>query len=127
MANLRMLFDVGVGRHAEAAAPAHGCDVATVRDRDPSLADDAILRWAVAEGRIVVTMDQDFGALVFREGLPRPVGVLLLRLEDAAGAEKGAALTGILTQYGEQLLGNFAVFQRGRLRLRPLQPRWQSG
>jgi predicted nuclease of predicted toxin-antitoxin system len=30
-----------------------------------------VLEWAVAEERVLVTMDKDFGAFVFAKGAPR--------------------------------------------------------
>lgn len=120
MARLRLLFDVGVGRRAEDAAVALGHDVVAVRDLDPKMPDEEILRLAAVEDRIVVTMDQDFGTLVYLDGRPRPPGVLLLRLDDASGQEKASALRVVLVQHAESLFGSFAVLQRDRLRVRPL-------
>ena len=120
MARLRLLFDVGVGRRAEEAAIALGHDVVAVRDLDPTMPDEEILHRAVLEDRIVVTMDQDFGTLVYLEGRPRPPGVLLLRLDDASGQAKASALQAVLAQHAESLIGSFAVLQRDRLRVRPL-------
>ena len=87
--SLRFLVDVGVGRGAERALADDGHDVVSVRDRDPSLADDAILALAAAEGRIVLTMDRDFGALVFQSSRPQ-AGVLLLRMLNATSRETRA-------------------------------------
>ena len=120
---LRLLFDVGVGRRGEEAATALGHDVVAVRDLDPGMPDEEILRHAAEEGRVVVTMDQDFGTLVYLDERPHPPGVLLLRLDDATGEEKASALRGVLLQHGDVLVGNFAVLQRDRLRIRPLPQR----
>ena len=114
---LRFLVDVGVGRGVERALTTDGHDVASVRDRDPRMADDAILDWAVADGRIVVTMDRDFGALVFQSANPQ-AGVLLLRMLDAASAEKAATALEIVREHGDELVGAFAVFKQGQLRIR---------
>jgi len=123
MVRHRLLFDVGVGRHAEEAAITLGHDVAAVRHLNPKMADEETLRLAALEDRIVITMDQDFGTLVYLEGHPRPPGVLLLRLDDATGREKASALSAVLLGHAESLMGNFAVLQRDRLRVRPLPQR----
>ena len=52
-----------------------------------TLGDGDILRQAVAESRLVITMDKDFGELVHRVGAGH-AGVLLLRLDEATGPEK---------------------------------------
>lgn len=114
---LRFLVDVGVGRGVERALTDDGHDVVSVRDRDPRMPDDAILAWAAAEGCIVVTMDRDFGALVFQSANPQ-AGVLLLRMLDATSAEKATTAREIVRDHGDELPGSFAVFQKGRLRIR---------
>jgi predicted nuclease of predicted toxin-antitoxin system len=117
MSALRVLVDVGVGRAVEDWFRQNGHDVQSVRDRDPKMDDADILAWALAELRLVVTMDKDFGELVYHSGQPH-AGVLLLRLESANGAEKARIVEEIVRIYGDQLPGNFAVYQDGRLRIR---------
>ena len=53
-------------------------DVHTVVERTRGLSDRDVLRLAWDEGRILVTTDKDFGALVVRSGY-RLHGLLLLR------------------------------------------------
>ena len=113
----RFLFDVGAGRTSERALAELGYDVVAVRDRDPSMPDDEILRWAHDEDRVVVTMDRDFGALVFQTNTTQ-AGVLLLRMQDATSIEKAEAVRAIVTHHGDAIRGHFAVYQRGRLRIR---------
>ena len=112
-----VLTDVGVGKTAEDRLRAAGYDVRAVRDVDPRMDDADILRWAVREQRLVVTMDKDFGELVYRSGHPH-AGVLLLRLENATGDVKARVLTEIFAQHLPQLAGRFSVYQDGRLRIR---------
>lgn len=57
---------------------ADGHDVVTVRERGADPGDLAILELASSEGRAIVTIDADFGTLIFRDGAKR-VGVLRLR------------------------------------------------
>jgi len=64
-----------------------------------------ILTLAVREERMVVTMDKDFGKLVYRSRQPH-TGVLLLRLEAARSDEKVAVVEEIFRKYEKQLLGN---------------------
>jgi len=115
--NVRILVDVSAGMGIAAAIRALGYDTVDVRDRDATMPDVDILAWAVAEQRFIVTMDKDFGELVYHSGL-RHFGVLLLRLEAARTAQKIAVITNILNLYGTQLSGHFCVYQNGRLRIR---------
>jgi len=60
---LRFLVDVGVGKGIEKYLLEEGFDTKAVRDIDPRMEDDEIIRIAVSENRMVVTMDKDFGEL----------------------------------------------------------------
>jgi len=81
------------------------------------MADQDILELAVREKRLVLTMDKDFGELVFLSGLSHS-GVLLLRLEDADAAAKVLAVASIFSQHAARLEGAFSVYQSGHLRVR---------
>lgn len=114
---LRFFFDAGVGRLAEAALTASGLDVRSVLDVDPSMEDVSVLALAASEGRILVTMDRDFGQLAFELGAHH-AGILLLRLDRATGPEKAETLKSIVASEGERLRGRFTVYQGGKLRSR---------
>lgn len=115
---MKLLVDVGVGQAVEEWLRAQGHDVLAVRDLDPRLPDEEILEQAVREHRLILTMDKDFGELVHRSG-KRHAGVLLLRLEAADSQAKVAVVQWIFERHGTKLLEKFAVYRRGRLRIRP--------
>jgi predicted nuclease of predicted toxin-antitoxin system len=92
-------------------------DVKSVRNLDPSLEDTKILQLAALEDRLVVTMDKDFGELVYRSGMAH-AGILLLRMEDADGASKLNVMRTIIENYGNEIDGCFAVYQQNKLRIR---------
>jgi len=114
---LKFLVDAGVGKKVEERLLRNGYDSKAVRDINPKMEDDKVLSIAISENRMVVTMDKDFGELVYNSGLPHS-GVLLLRLEDAKSDEKVKAIEKILAEYSDRLPNNFCVFQHGRLRIR---------
>ena len=114
---MTLLVDVCTGKAVAEALRNLGFDTAFVADRDPTMPDSDILAWAVAEQRLVVTSDKDFGELVFLSGLPH-AGVLLLRLDRVRTAEKVQVINDIFTKYRDQLPGRFSVYQDGRLRIR---------
>jgi predicted nuclease of predicted toxin-antitoxin system len=118
MTALRVLVDVSAGTAVEDWFRQNGHDMEAVRDRDARMTDVNILTWAVSEQRLVVTMDKDFGELVYHSGQAH-AGILLLRLEGASSSEKVRVVEHIVTSYGDQLQGNFCVYQNGRLRIRP--------
>ena len=113
---MRFVVDSGVGTGAERLLRELGYAVVAVRDIDPHLPDTEVLALATLHSAIIVTMDKDFGDLVFKEQRPHQ-GVLLLRLEEASGPERAAVLRRILEQHGAELPGRFSVFQHERLRI----------
>ncbi|MDH7555004.1 MAG: DUF5615 family PIN-like protein [Spirochaetota bacterium] len=114
---LRFLIDVSVGKKVEQYILDMGYDILCVRDINPKATDKEILHIAVNENRIVVTLDKDFGELVYNSGLVHS-GVLLLRFEDEKANKKIEILQEILNKYSNQLEGNFCVYQNGRLRIK---------
>jgi len=114
---LKLLVDVGVGKIVETLLRADGHDVLAIRDIDARLSDLEILKLAVKERRLILTMDKDFGELVHWSKEDH-AGVLLLRLEEATGDEKVAVIRRVFQVYGQKVLGNFSVFRQGRLRIR---------
>jgi predicted nuclease of predicted toxin-antitoxin system len=114
---VKLLVDVGVGKVVEDWLRTQGHNVLTVRDLDPHLPDEEILERAVREKRLIITMDKDFGELVHRSERQH-AGVLLLRLEAADSATKVAVVQRIFEQREARLLGKFAVYRRGQLRIR---------
>ena len=115
--SLKFLVDVGVGIKVERWLISHGYDTKSVRDINPQMLDEEILKIAVSGKRMVITMDKDFGELVYNSGLPH-AGVLLLRLEEAAFEEKVKVIENILEKYSNNLLNKFCVFKDGKLRIR---------
>ena len=81
--------------------------------------DLSIIQRAIAEERIIVTNDEDFGELVFHQNL-KPRGVLLLRLEDESTLNKLKVVRMIVRQYLVNLEGNFVVVTEKKIRKRPI-------
>jgi len=93
--------------------------VIAIRDINPEMEDLHIIELAVKENAFIISMDKDFGELVFKNKLSHK-GILLLRLEDAVAEEKLAAIQNIIPQYVDEIKGKFAVYQNGKLRIRNL-------
>ena len=78
MSTRKLLIDACVAPTVARLLAADGHDVAPVHDMGPDPGGLAILERAAAEARTIITMDSDFGTLVFRDQQTR-VGVLRLR------------------------------------------------
>ncbi|MDD5435439.1 MAG: DUF5615 family PIN-like protein [Nitrospira sp.] len=115
--NLRFMVDAGVGKNIEAWLQSEGFDTVAIRDLDPRMSDTVALELAFSESRIVITMDKDFGELVYHRK-QKHSGVILLRMEDARIDEKLSAVQKIIDQHGELIHGSFSTYQDGKLRIR---------
>jgi predicted nuclease of predicted toxin-antitoxin system len=84
------------------------------------LSDIDVLHRSVAEQRLLLTEDKDFGELVFR--LRRSgYGVILLRFAEEEQAAKIDRLRHVLADRPERLSGAFVVLEIDKTRIRPLQ------
>ena len=115
--DLKFLVDVGVGKKVEDFLYKSGYDVLPVRKINPRMSDSEIIGIAAKDNRIIITMDKDFGELVYNSGLIHK-GILLLRTENCSGDKKAKILSEILIKYSSELEENFCVFSKDRLRIR---------
>ena len=83
----------------------------------PGLTDQQVLQLAKKEKRIVVTLDHDFGTLVFRDS-KRHVGVLFLRLKKENTVTVIRVIISVFAQYGSKLKGRFTVASESSIRIR---------
>jgi predicted nuclease of predicted toxin-antitoxin system len=87
-----------------------GHDVQESRERGPDPGDEELLAQALAEGRVLVTLDKDFGALVFTKG-KRHSGVV--RLPDVPAAARIALFERLLVAHQEDLAAGAVLTIRG--------------
>lgn len=111
----KFVIDVGVGRTIEEWLITNNFFVFSITSINPAMEDIHILDLANKKDAIIITMDKDFGELVFKNLLSHK-GVLLLRLEDAISAEKLAVIETIIPQQILKIKNNFCVYQNGKFR-----------
>ena len=93
-----------------------GHDVLSASESAPNASDAELLALALAEQRILITEDKDFGELTFVRRLPHPC---IIRFTDMPVAEKAAAMRRLLQDHAHELHdGQMIVVTRSRLRLR---------
>lgn len=78
---MKFLIDEGTGAIVTKYLKSSGYDSVYIGEKFSGKDDRFILDKAVRENRIVITMDKDFGDLVFFHDLPHK-GIVLLRLRD---------------------------------------------
>jgi predicted nuclease of predicted toxin-antitoxin system len=116
---MRFLANENFPGDAVTSLRASGHDVAWIRTDSPGVSDRIVLERAVAEQRVLLTFDKDFGELAWRFGLPAQCGIVLLRLPMPSAAVVGSKIAQILVERSDWE-GYFSVVEPGRIRMRPL-------
>jgi len=96
-----------------------GHNVAEVGQKDSRMSDDEILNWAVRERRIIVTTDNDFEEMIWRQGKSH-CGVL--RLENLPRSQRKALLHDVLDRHSKDLESGAIVVALSR-KFRVRRPR----
>jgi predicted nuclease of predicted toxin-antitoxin system len=112
---VKFLVDRCAGRRLAEWLRQQKHDVVESRERGPDPGDRVLLAWAAAEGRILVTMDKDFGEFIFAEG-SRHYG--LVRLPDVPADKRIALMEKVLATHASDLAAQGVVTVRGgRIRI----------
>jgi predicted nuclease of predicted toxin-antitoxin system len=115
---IRLLADENVPRPSVVLLREAGIDVAVAAS---GAGDAAVLERAVAEDRILLTLDRDFGRLAFATTRPRPRGIVYLRLRPSYPTSVAEALLAVLDDPAIVLDGRFTTVRSTQLRQRPLR------
>lgn len=114
---MKVLLDTCVWGGAKETLEAAGYDVIWCGDWPSDPGDDEILAQAYREGRILVTLDKDFGELAVVYGR-RHAGIL--RLVHLSARQQGPVCQRILETHGPELQSGAIITADGqRLRIRP--------
>ena len=112
---MRVLANENIPGESIEALRAVGLDIAWIRTDAPGASDAEVLRRASQEGRILLTLDKDFGELAFRSGLPATSGIVLLRVHPPLPA-RVTDLALRVFDGGREFHGLLVVAEPGRLR-----------
>ena len=77
---MRILADENISEQVVVRLRAAGQDVRWTKETDRGEADPNLLELATQERRTLITYDKDFGALLNRDGMSAPHGVILFRI-----------------------------------------------
>jgi predicted nuclease of predicted toxin-antitoxin system len=117
---VKVLLDSCVWGGAQSTISAAGYDVVWVGDWQKDPGDTDILAHAYREGRVLITLDKDFGELAIMHG-QRHSG--LIRLVNYAARQQAAIAVHVLEVYAAELSkGAIITAEAGRLRIRPAEP-----
>ncbi len=112
---MRFLVDECTGPAVAKWLKAEGHEVFSVFDQAQGIDDAEVLTIAVAEERILITNDKDFGEMIFRERLDHR-GVIFLRLSDERSTNKIAVLKLVLDNYSDRLSNRFVTATETKIR-----------
>lgn len=107
---MKFLVDRCAGRRLAEWLRRQGHDVREAREGPPDPGDAALLQSATEQGRILLTTDTDFAALVYLTGVPH-AGII--RLPDVTARERIALMEQVLARHGESDLAGAIVTVRG--------------
>lgn len=112
---MKFLVDRCAGRRLAEWLRVEGHDVVEATEQGPDPGDLALLASATAAGRVLVTIDTDFGYLVFVAGAPHSG---LVRLPDVPAAERIALMRALLERHAADLeAGAIATVGRATIRI----------
>jgi predicted nuclease of predicted toxin-antitoxin system len=119
---VRFLVDANVSPRVAVLLAGAGHDAVAVRDVGlASAPDDKILDRALADDRVIVSHDTDFGTLLAARRLARPSFVLIRSSDPLAAEDVAVLILDNLDTIAEDLAsGAIVTFARGRLRSRRL-------
>ena len=116
---MKFLADENIHSDVVAWLRGAGHDVEYAAESRRGESDPALLRRALAQDRVIVTDDKDFGDLVVR-GRHGASGVLLLRLRNPSIPERLQRLSLAWPTIASSLPGHLVVVSDRRVRARPL-------
>ena len=107
---MRFLIDRCAGTRVATWLPNQDHDVVEIRERGADPGDRVLLEWAEQESRILVTIDTDFGQLIFLEGYPH---CGLIRLPDVPSDERIEIMRDLLNRFQHDLEARAIITVRG--------------
>jgi predicted nuclease of predicted toxin-antitoxin system len=119
---VKFLIDNAISLQVAELLRAAGQDAIHVRDRAMGEAEDEhVVALAVAEERVIVSADTDFGAMLVLRKARRPSVILFRHGSPRRATQQAESLLANLPGITEDLThGAIAVFHRDRIRVRRL-------
>jgi predicted nuclease of predicted toxin-antitoxin system len=111
---LKFLIDRCAGHRLATWLTAQGHDVRPAWQQEPDPGDSALLRIAAEKGRILVTIDSDFGTLIYLLGAAH-AGII--RSQMFRAAERIALMADLLNRHEQDLPGSIVTIGGGRIRI----------
>ena len=116
---MKLLADESFPAPVIAALRQRGDDVRSVAETMAGASDRRVLAAAVEEERLLLTLDRDYGDLIFHHREAAPGGVILFRLNGARPSSDNQRMIDVLKQPAEMWTGRFTTVTDTLVRSRP--------
>jgi predicted nuclease of predicted toxin-antitoxin system len=116
---MRFIADENFPRPAVVALRSSGHEVISVAEDMAGASDHDVLLRCAAEDSILLTLDKDFGELVFRQSIPATNGVILFRIQ-APMLEQFIEVALAVVRSRADWAGHFTVITNDRIRMIPI-------
>ena len=117
---MNILLDENLPRRTVVLLQSAGHDVVSVLEVARGISDEEVLDYAVREGRILVTLDTDFGRLIYDRDyrLLPPPGLILFRIAGVPSESRPDYVADVIAGQTEWV-GSFWVVSLQNIRPRP--------
>lgn len=112
---MRFVVDECTGPKVAQWLRKQGHEVFSVYEEARGIDDEKVLQTAVADARILITNDKDFGEMIFRDRREHQ-GVIFLRLSNERAANKIKVLEHLLKNYKKRLDKQFVTVTETKVR-----------
>lgn len=113
----KLLLDENIGSIVANTLRKEGYDTKTIFEKARGIKDRQVLARALREGRILITLDKDFGKLVFLSS-EKHLGILFLRMRKESPDRIIFLLLAVLSRYGNHLQNKFTTVSEDKVRMR---------
>ena len=118
---MRFLVDENVPLILATTLRGLGHDCFVVAESDPSALDPDIMAQARREDRVLVTFDEDYSRMIFKELRPPPPGVVYMQGRSEHAVLVGELFLSLFRDGALDPISRFIVMDVGRVRSLPLR------
>ena len=116
---MKFLADESVDDPVVFLLRANKYDIEYIKELCPGANDEVVLKLGLDSNSILITMDKDFGELVYRRK-QQHTGVVLLRLEGHTPIQRANIVLSVFEKHSYELVNAFTVIQPNFSRIRPM-------
>lgn len=113
----KLLLDENIGQSVAKLLTNNDYDVKNVADVGFGMRDADILALALREKRVLITLDKDFGQMIYQSRAEHR-GVILVRLQNESSPNIKFVLLNFLNSYDGDVVGKFIVLTEDKIRVR---------